>query len=259
MLNAMSDFSNFGLYLIHCPRYADRLAPALEALSIFDRDVCIIDTHNGYDLSCSYIQSVCNSNLWTARVSSILDILLSNAGQVESFPQEAELNREWLRMRELTPGEVSVLSKHYTALLMLANSKFEYGFIFEDDVRVHHKSAAILSSLFNCLSSNDLPDYFDVVGGCGLHPTKEERLKSTGNILVTLDNARTRTNAGYAVSRTYARRLVDVFLPFVVPIDWHYQCIFRFIPPKISSWLIKPLLLHGSEVGLVQSWRQPNV
>lgn len=248
----------YSVYLVHCKKFKERLAPSLEALGIFEVEPTIILTQDGDELSEDFINSCVATDLWSNKVNAIRDILLENANSAmhrKGLTCEAVEQPIWLRRRCLSPGEVSVLLKHFTALLMLANSKSEYGFIFEDDVRIYSASKQVLHCLLQEINEHGLPDYFDVVGGCGLEPSPEELHQASNRLLIPLKVPRTRTNAGYAISRNYAMRLISSFMPLTLPIDWHYQALFKVKAPLSCKWLRVPLLLHGSELGLVKSWR----
>lgn len=202
--------------------------------------------------------------LWKTRVTDIADILISNSIKSRTLPSETSpysvffkrpsshrqhLLHSWLNPRELSLGEVSVLLKHHSALSMIANGSCSYGLIIEDDARLAPNTA---SHFANAVSQfiEMRGDYLDLAGGCSLLPTEHDLEYS---YITRLAVARTRTNAAYMVSRQLAQRLSNRFFPLVFPIDWHLQYLFE--KADRCFWSNQPVLIHGSEQGLVQSWR----
>jgi hypothetical protein len=92
----------------------------------------------------------------------------------------------------------------------------------------------------------------DIAGGAGLECDQ----RSSNYKLELKYPARTRTNACYALHKECARQLVDNFFPLCFPIDWHLQWIMSSSNMDGCYWTIKPPLIHGSEKGLVESWRR---
>lgn len=203
-------------------------------------------------------------NLWEDRIANIVDILISNSLNKSLFPVEfsaysaffrrpflsnPQNQHPWLIPRPLSQGEISVLLKHHSALSMIGNGASPFGLIIEDDAR--------LSPLTNILFAKTISefinkngDYLDLAGGCSLLPTDHDLRH---NYATRLAVPRTRTNAAYIVSRKLAQRLSNRFFPLVFPIDWHLQYLFQ--KRDRCFWSNQPVFIHGSEHGLVQSWR----
>jgi GR25 family glycosyltransferase involved in LPS biosynthesis len=206
-------------------------------------------------------RSYCYDAEWEAQLNIIYPILKANYLSLRqpslSYKQLYSLCKEeaqytyyeWMRPRRLALGEVSVLLKHYWALTTIANCDDEYGLIIEDDARLHNHSK---QSFWNCFNQffRSNGDYLDLAGGCNLHPADVDRNEGC---VSRLGIPRTRTNAAYLVSRNLAKSLSEAFLPMALPIDWHLQSLFS--NSFTYFWANNSPLLHGSEHGLVRSWR----
>jgi GR25 family glycosyltransferase involved in LPS biosynthesis len=198
---------------------------------------------------------------WTNRLSTIKSILLANSiGKNYSSYEEALKHAEsikevpaWMHPRCLKIGEVSVLLKHFTALLKISYGKHDYGIVFEDDIYLDSRSRIELNkALLSFTLLNGA--YLDIAGGAGLHASPE--FNPSNNNLYLCNPARTRTNACYCISRNTAITFVKNFFPLVFPIDWHLQYIMLNTKLENCFWTIRPPLIHGSEAGLVTSWRE---
>ncbi|MBM5802176.1 MAG: hypothetical protein FJ077_15430, partial [Cyanobacteria bacterium K_DeepCast_35m_m2_023] len=192
------------------------------------------------NLNMKEILSSINSDSWSNRLSTILPILIDNiqsrgTGIGHSVSQDAyllsqqildlpnELRPEWVKSRILSPGEVSVLLKHYYALAAIANSPdHDYGLVAEDDILVHKNSGNMVKMLNIFLNQCEV-DYIDLAGGAGLEVSSA--INNNSSQFVLINTPRTRTNACYLISRNLARDIVNGFLPLVYPIDWHIQYI----------------------------------
>lgn len=238
-------------YLIHYTKLKTRLKPSLSSWQALGIQPTVIETCDGNKL---YDYESCQ-NLWDVRVRDIADILLDNCG-LNKLQLGSVNNFElpiWMQSRQLKKGEISVLLKHFTALLFIANGADNYGIISEDDVRyIPRMKNQFLYDIneFNTLKG----DYLDFAGGGNLNLKTPITRNSN---LAKLQICKTRTNAGYIVSKNLAKVIVDQFFPLVFPIDWHLQWIFCQLNNKNFScyWSIQETMLHGSEHGAVKSWR----
>jgi GR25 family glycosyltransferase involved in LPS biosynthesis len=156
----------------------------------------------------------------------------------------------WMGPRPLTEGEVSVLLKHYWAITAIANGNEPMGLILEDDVRCGiNSSTNFRKVLQEFIAFNG--DYLDLAGGCNLKACNQ--LDERKRLIHILGMPRTRTNAAYIIRKDLALYISNMFLPLIFPIDWHIQLLFP--TSARACWAIEPPLIHGSECGIVKSWR----
>jgi len=242
-------------YLIHYTPYADRLRVMQRNFDYLQLDYTVISNYDTVHLA----PSDYSPDLWTDRINSIKPILLANT-IYKQFPSYSDAFRysktinddpQWLLPRSLYPGEVSVLLKHFEALTKIAFGNLEYGLIFEDDILLNDFSKSRFDhdlSTFISLSGS----YLDMAGGAGLssHPF------TSSNCIIHITPPRTRTNACYCVSRTLASYFIENYFPLCFPVDWHLQFLLLSSKTIDCYWSEPPALLHGSETGLIKSWRK---
>jgi len=236
-------------YLIHYTKLHDRLPKALATWQRVGIRPKLILNHDGDNFK---HVNPCNSSLelWHERLAYIRDILLANTGCPDSETIDLPI---WMRPRPLSIGEQSVLLKHFTALLLVANSSDKYAIISEDDVLSHQNSQLMLNECFDTVLSNQI-DYLDLAGGCNLAAPPDNIQKSILNIDI-LKDGRTRTSACYMISKLFAVNIVDQFLPAAFPIDWHLQYLLRRNAHLMCAWTKEYPMIHGSEAGIFKSWR----
>jgi len=255
-------------FIITCKKLQDRLPEAVKTATTLTNNYTPVRSWDAEELNQEAIDDYGKiaKLRWTAAVKEIAPILQSNVqasqnqneGAFQSYIENVNKYRKdkiievpnWMKSRCLSAGEISVLMKHFWAIGNIANGWDEYGLILEDDVRVHDQSKKEFKMcLKEFIEQNG--DYLDLAGGCNLHSGAEDtRLKYSSLLAIP----RTRTNAAYIVRKDLAKTLMNKFLPLIFPIDWHLQ----YIMPKSANvfWANKPPLIHGSEQGLVSSWRQ---
>jgi GR25 family glycosyltransferase involved in LPS biosynthesis len=225
-----------------------RLEIDFTTISQFDRD----------DISLK----VDDSSRWDQHVADIQHILVANtlAGHHSSYEDAlsaAECINErplWMAARALRPGEISVLLKHYQAHLLIATGNSDYGLIFEDDIVLRDGSEYLFRQHideFVRLRGN----YLDIAGGAGL---VVDRVRDHCYIS-SIYPARTRTNACYCISKSAASQFVTNFMPLALPIDWHLQYLMHKTRLSGCFWSIEHPVIHGSEAGLISSWRTEHV
>jgi hypothetical protein len=232
-------------------RVPDSLNIRYTCVSNFDSDQLQADIH-----------TVQAREYWNTRIDRIKNILLQNASSSDAssarlhssiysqYNPNSDMYPDWLGCRGLSLGEISVLLKHYWSIAAIANGEDNYGMIIEDDARHHELSCRTFYPAFREFVSLD-GDYLDIAGGCGLHPVDSDL---EYKYITRLAVPRTRTNAAYILSRKLAKRFSSHFLPLVYPIDWHLQYLFD--PKDRCFWSKTPIFLHGSEEGLLESWRK---
>ena len=139
-------------YIISCKKLKDRLKDAKLVPEELGLDHTITKVGDSESLSEDFYQSVSSGNdkRWLKRILAIKNILMANAihihqkngsyrkclneiNGIDKFPN-------WMKPRSLEKGEISVLMKHYYALTSIANGKYRYGLIIEDDVRIRRGS-----------------------------------------------------------------------------------------------------------------------
>jgi GR25 family glycosyltransferase involved in LPS biosynthesis len=247
---------NYKAYLIHYTQDPDRLAHMRTVFAGLEVEYEVISDWDRESIG----EVPDNRRLWDKGIYCISDILIANATSVryssyiEALAASARCSVtdfEWLKSRELKAGEVSVLLKHRQAIERIAFGKELFGLIFEDDIfliKDSNERLRVLISEWVALNGQ----YLDIAGGAGLLADKP---MSRDSALAICRPPRTRTNACYAITRELARRLLSEFYPLIFPIDWHLQYIFNEIQLEKCYWASPPPLIHGSEQGLIKSWR----
>ena len=254
-------------FLIHYRLLKDRLDRAFQTLEECDLSVEVVSCWDGDVINAKLIADS-SAALWEARVKSIAPILLANAltasKQAESFTEALQLSNHWLshnkhypawmKARKLKAGEVSVLLKHYYALGRIANGRNHFGLVAEDDILPRKYSKENLQEALKSAHEKNF-DYIDIAGGAGLtcdfHPHTSQNFEN----ILTMTPARTRTNACYIISKSYAKKIVETFLPLAFPIDWHMQYLFQALNPPRCGWAVEPVFTHGSETSVYNSWQ----
>lgn len=257
-------------FIITCDLTKDRLPNALAAATklIKEEDIEIIDSFDAQNLNREAGEN--GTILWDERVHFMADILIDNCtspSQINNcinFTQRSKLfyknnpnnkilysSYEWLRPRPLSPGEVSVLMKHFIAFYKIAVGPHNYGIILEDDILDIAGNENIYQSLIRFISTNQV-HYIDLAGGCGLNAMNLEN-----KLFTKIIPPRTRTNAAYLVSKELANLLICKFFPLVFPIDWHLLYFLKFYMIMYGEcyWIQEPMYLHGSETQAYASWR----
>lgn len=258
-------------FLITCNATKDRLPYAKRILSNNCKltSVQIIKTYDACRINADYLSKI-DPVLWQRRIFDIRSILLDNAQQggqrinngkkyVNVAKQDLENivaschAPQWLEARDLSHGEISVLLKHFCALVHISEGIESHGMIVEDDILSHSKTDSFFDSLMHFINSND-PDYIDIAGGANL---KADDARELLPVFTKIQPPRTRTNAGYIVSKMLAQLFVENFFPLVFPIDWHLQYfLYRYANYPIHCyWMEEPVYLHGSESSHYKSWR----
>lgn len=259
--------------LIHYTKLKSRLPKAIDAIHSLNLEPNIITICDGDNVNSfkQYLNQICinQQQIWEYQISKIAPILLANV-----HIQSTEINQnldyreihskycqlllrkhillpQWCSFRELNTGELSVLLKHYHAISLIANSPYDFGFIFEDDVRLHALSKDMFDRVIHQINLIQ-PDYVDLAGGCNLLVPNST---FDAPLLQRIQPSRTRTNAAYGISKKCANFFINNYFPLVFPIDWHLQYLFSQNIELTCYWCKDLPLIHGSEVGLERSWR----
>lgn len=248
-------------FLIHYTKLADRLPNAMEALEVVGLTPEIVSCWDGDRLLLTHFADKLNQSAWIERTKKIAPILLKNAGYtqdycanklsvIRSMNDMVNVLPAWMHPRLLSDGEISVILKHYYALSRIAQGQDSYGLVAEDDIILKNNSKRLFYNSLEELKGVD-GDYLDLAGGCGLKLLGFESPRNISNI----KPANTRTNACYVVSKHLAKLLVESFLPFVHPIDWHLLYLLNYHDVDKCYWSIEEVFIHGSESGRYSSWR----
>lgn len=249
------------VFVINYTPFKERLAETLHALAISNlaSNISVINAWDKEELNPALMECD-NSQLWDRNISILYPVLAANARLFRANTSHDVIRYNlpgvypaWAKARRLSPGELSVLLKHYYAISAIAVSGASYGLIFEDDVRAPLSPS---SHVCQCIAEaiERSIDYLDLAGGCGLAPYTDEYQSACSEIAI-LQIPRTRTVAAYMISRKLACRLASYFMPLVFPIDWHIQYIMLRSKDIKCAWSIQPPLIHGSEEGFTKSWR----
>ena len=256
-------------YLIHSKATSSRKTIALQSLQKFTDNILIIKSFDAVDLTLPFLESVTELSNWQNQIDTIKLILLDNNYSIQQNKKISNSKEylklssskkfsndlmSWLSPRMLSPGEISVNLKHFSAITAVANGHEEYGLIAEDDVL---ENPNYTSKRFKILMDEVIDcklDYLDMAGGCNLYA---HDVSQKDRNLIQVNPPRTRTNAAYLISKYLADILVNKFLPFSMPIDWHLTFLMNtYITYGIKcAWTTDNPLLHGSEMGMYKSWR----
>ena len=249
------------VFVINYTPFKERLSDTLNALSLSNlaSNVSVVSAWDKEDLNPALLEYD-NLRLWQKKLPIIYPVLAANA---RMFKAEISLDvigyrlpvvyPEWAKARTLSAGEFSVLLKHYYAISSIAISGASHGLVFEDDVRARLSSRRDISQCIAEAMEASI-DYLDLAGGCQLTPYADEYQSASSKIAI-LRVPRTRTVAAYMMSRRMAHMISNLFMPLIFPIDWHIQYIMLQVEDLKCGWTIKPPLIHGSEEGLIKSWR----
>jgi GR25 family glycosyltransferase involved in LPS biosynthesis len=254
-------------FLVHYRLLHDRLDTALKLLEGCGLSVEVVKSWDGDVINAALI-SESSVHHWRDRIKTIAPLLLANAlmaaKQAKNYKDALLISNKWLlrakayptwmEPRSLKAGEVSVLLKHFYALSRIANGRNSFGLVAEDDILPRTQSKESLQSAL-CSAKELGYDYIDIVGGAGLTVDSDPDAAQVRDNISTIIPARTRTNACYIVSRSYAQKIVDAFLPLAFPIDWHLQYLFQVVQPSRCGWAVDPIFLHGSETSTYNSWQ----
>ena len=268
--NSLMSRNLLPFYFIHYTPLGDRFLNIQNIVKSFNIEGSseIVRAFDAEELSVVSHNTDFSKLIWNQRILDLKPYLLSNTyfcqenNSLKSyidiykhFSSSTETVPEWMHYRCLKTGEISVLFKHFYALMRIANGTESHGIICEDDILLHKQSLLNLSSIISCL--DDQVDYIDLAGGANLKPCNEFELNNNikNKNLAKLVIPRTRTNASYLISRRAAKIFVANYFPLVFPIDWHLQYILNLHVYLKCFWAIDPVFIHGSETSHFNSWR----
>ena len=251
-----------GIYFIATARFSKRIVDIIsnDKSLLFNYNFTIVSSERSHLYRYNF-DSPTRSKWWSMLLSiypSLRDNLnllspsashlpkqLSDSFDPQSLPQ-------WLHPRELSFGDLSVISKHHQSLNSFLNTDDDFCLICEDDVIFYENSLSYIHELVQNLSF----DFVDIAGGDGLNTSNADVIVSRNLQLEQKFNFATRTACCYLVSRRYAEKLSLVLNSPVFPIDWSMSfafSLFSFTP--LVFWLCNNLADHGSSSGKVTSWR----
>lgn len=256
---------NIGVYVAHYKGNKDRLKYLTDSfknteisttfITEFDSGEFNIDENYTYDelLFRSIIDRIKNimvgyvlglDNLkdtpWPNCVSIVKDNDFSLAKIEETCP--------WLRPKKLSSEEISIYLKHRDAWRRIAEGSDEWAIIAEDDIIFNENSIEYLKNIANNLPSDF--DYVDIAGGCGLFPRIGNRV--VNKFFFDMEPPRDRTLCGALISKSFAKKLVELNTPVCVPVDWYLTYAFNMFSSKVY-WLSPPVFGHGSEMKVYAS------
>jgi hypothetical protein len=202
-----------------------------------------------------------HSRLWTDYLSVIYQGLLSNlariSGQFKSLYWSNRIStsdfnpQEWMQPRNLNYGDLSVMSKHLRAMEDFLCSDLDYLMVLEDDAILNHASISSCRLLIQQFCF----DYIDIGGGDGIECSHNIQKIGGFNLEKILSRA-TRTACAYIVSRRAAECIARVLMNPVMPVDWSISYALQKLPCDAEVfWSCDSMVLHGSSIGSVRSWR----
>jgi GR25 family glycosyltransferase involved in LPS biosynthesis len=165
---------------------------------------------------------------------------LDNDGMMEAFLANAA--------QPLSPAERSLFLKHMHAMSLAASRDADYTVIVEDDCIFQNDSYQKINELLSDLNSTD---FIDLAGGVNFSPIgvfPESQFK--GRFVVRPQI--TRTLCGYAIAKTFAAKVINLFSDPLIPID-HLLTYSAIVSDAQMEWIHPPILVHGSEHGFYSS------
>ena len=251
------------VHLITCELTKERVEKAVKVIRKTSNEKPIL-IKNGDASKINIYEIKDAENLWNERIGLIKGILVDNinnkiVNKNRGISKNAYLENKnkypFLQYRPLSMGEISVLIKHFYAMVLIAHSEDDHGMILEDDIIEVAEGKENLEKLQILLKTKTV-DYVDISGGCGL---VLEDINDEEKIAERIRLPRTRTNAAYIISKRMAEVFIENYFPVVFPIDWHLQYLmFAKMVGKFNIkcyWTTKPIFGHGSESGEYKSWR----
>lgn len=221
----------------------DREQPSVRAAYAYDEDVYREIIRSIKDLQIGYWIALGNPEAsfrgcveWWKTKQTNLD------EDLRSFP--------WLRDIP-SPGDVSLILKHREAWKRLAESTANYGIIAEDDIIFNRSSLSDLLELINALPQG--AEYIDIAGGAGFFPRTDNKL--VNKQFYEIDPPKTRTTCAAILTRSFARKLIDLNAPICLGIDWMLNWVFKKLSTKVY-WVEPTVFGHGSMMKIYGSLRE---
>ena len=250
------------IYFIASACYSNRIVDIVtnHASDLFDYNFSIVASERGHLYDYSFDSSTITK--WWSMLPSIYSSLLDNLALLDHSTSHlpSQLTRlcdlhslpQWLHPRELSFGDLSVISKHHQALISFLRTSDDYCLICEDDVIFSDHTLSVIHDLAQSM----IFDFVDIAGGDSLHTRNADVFVNESLKLETKSNFATRTACCYLVSRRYAEQLCLVLQSPIFPIDWSMSFAFSlFTVPPLVFWVCNNLAEHGSSTGKVTSWR----
>jgi tetratricopeptide (TPR) repeat protein len=159
----------------------------------------------------------------------------------------------WLRPRPLTLGDVSLILKHQEVWTRIAKGNENYAVIAEDDIIFTEQSLNYLLQLIN-----DLPqgaEYIDIAGAEGGTWLPRADNKLVNKRFYEIDPPKTRTTCAAILTRSFARKLIDLNAPICLGIDWMLNWAFMQLGTKVY-WVEPTVFGHGSMMKMYESLRE---
>jgi hypothetical protein len=214
--------------------------------SYHDRYIASVDIHSRLWMDYLLVIGYGLRNNVNRIPGPVKQLLRSNcAGASDLYTQP------WMQPRTLNYGDLSVMSKHFRAMDDFLSTNLDYLMVLEDDAILNE------SSISRCrlLVQEVCFDYLDIGGGDGIEcSTLQEEIG--GFNLEKIFTRATRTACAYIVSRRAAECIARVLVDPVMPVDWSISYALQMLPTDAEVyWSCDSLVLHGSSIGNVRSWR----
>jgi glycosyl transferase family 25 len=170
------------------------------------------------------------------------------------YPNKNDLTEDFIN-KIVTPipnnrplGEISCTYKHYLALKDIAENKYKYAVVMEDNISIINDIPTRLNIYIEELNKN-YPDW-DILFDQSymvydeMKIEKEKYVYPKSNIYKIHCGGGTRMAGFYLLNLDCAKKLYDNFLPFYIVIDWYYNDLFRKLniksfwaePPNVKIW-----------------------
>jgi len=243
------------IYICHYQPLSERKVYIEDMLKKMKLDFEFITSYDKENIGEYLKKYKLNKKKWNEQLSLIMPILLKDNFKGKRNPLKTlkvKLNKfykryfvipEEFKPRVLNPAEISLSLKHLYALREIKKYN-QPALVIEDDVIAKPNSYELIQqSLELCSESYD---YVDLGGGCDLHPLKKELPIKNYHNFASLSVPRTRTTAGYMISSDAANLLYNGLIPFIMPVDWQYNYLFKKNNFKVA-WADPPAFIHGSQ------------
>ena len=191
------------------------------------------------------------NNQWNASLRYILPGLLENLIRLNPDLEERNIDQSFAHPRQLSCGELSVISKHLRAVHRFSESRCDYLLVCEDDVIISEVSIDRLQAL---VASSGF-DYIDLAGGDGILTNQHKIEQLNGWSYERIDTKATRTSCCYLISQRLAPFAIASLSSQIFPVDWSYSHALQTLPESAVIWVDSDAFHHGSCVGNYKSWR----
>ena len=246
------------VYIMHYTPLVDRKKKIDKIIKDYNLNAQYINEFDRESLDLDSKIFQVNSFAWFKQLILIKDILIKNQFQNINNKKNSfsyEINKfiklklgiihfpKWLRPRKLSPAEISLTLKHFTALKEISKSNYP-ALICEDDIIFKKNSLEELENAFE-LCKKDF-DFINIGEGGNLPFFEFDKPLKSNNRFIELNIPRSNTTNAYMVNPNTAKTLSENLIPTIMPVDWQLQYLLIKYKYKVL-WANPPIFGHGSK------------